>query len=154
MDTPILFTGDLALDDRGTVGFVNDFNFKDVKRFYTVTNHRLGFARDWHGHKIEFKYATVVSGAAIVAAVKIDHWENPSRDLKIYRYHMSAHKPSVLFIPKGYANNFMALAEGTKLMFFSNLTVDESKKDDFCYDTMYWNPWTIQGGKFVGGKVE
>ena len=32
--------GDLAVDDRGEVGFVNDFDFAGVKRFYTVRNHQ------------------------------------------------------------------------------------------------------------------
>ena len=31
--------GDVAVDDRGEVGFVNDFDFAGVKRFYAVRNH-------------------------------------------------------------------------------------------------------------------
>ena len=33
-EQPVLMKGGLAVDDRGEVGFVNDFDFKEVKRFY------------------------------------------------------------------------------------------------------------------------
>ena len=66
-----LITGGLAIDDRGQVSFVNDFSFDKVKRFYTVSNHRQGFVRAWHGHKKESKYILVVQGAALVGTVKI-----------------------------------------------------------------------------------
>ena len=48
-----LLEGGLAVDDRGTVSFVNGFDFRGVKRFYTVTNHRAGFVRAWHAHRHE-----------------------------------------------------------------------------------------------------
>ena len=40
MDEPKLIAGNIGIDDRGEVGFVNDFDFAGVKRFYTVRNHR------------------------------------------------------------------------------------------------------------------
>ena len=40
--------GAVHVDDRGEVGFVNDFDFDGVKRFYTIRNHRVGFVRAWH----------------------------------------------------------------------------------------------------------
>lgn len=140
---PIFIEGSLTVDDRGEVGFVNGFDMRDVKRFYTVTNHKVGFVRAWHGHKKESKYVTVVDGAAIVAAVKIDNWKKPSKDLKVHRFILSSKKPAVLFIPKGYANGFMTLKKDTKLLFFSTATLEESRKDDIRYDAYYWNPWEI-----------
>ena len=140
---PVLMEGGLSIDDRGELGFVNEFDMHSVRRFYTVCNHKAGFVRAWHAHKKEEKYVTVVNGAAIVAAVCIDNWESPSKELHIYRYVLSAQKPAVLFIPKGYANGFMTLREDTKLMFFSTLMLDESQGDDIRYDAYYWNPWEI-----------
>ena len=55
-----ILDGGIATDDRGCVRFVNDFNFKGVKRFYQVENHRQGFIRAWHGHKKEGKYVYTV----------------------------------------------------------------------------------------------
>lgn len=143
MATPQLFEGGLGIDDRGEVGFVNDFNFDGVKRFYWVTNHRSGFIRAWHAHKREAKYVTVVQGAALVGAVEIDDWDKPSKDNKVWRYVLSDSKPSVVFIPAGYANGFMSLTAETKLIFFSSSSLEETHGDDIRYDAYYWNPWKI-----------
>tara|TARA_B100000686_G_C16369610_1_gene751877 strand:+ start:262 stop:726 length:465 start_codon:yes stop_codon:yes gene_type:complete len=140
---PNLLVGDLSVDDRGEVGFVNDFDMKSVKRFYSVSNHRAGMVRAWHAHKKEKKFVTVVNGAAIIAAVCIDNWQKPSKDLQIFRYVLSAKKPTVLFIPNGYANGFLTLTEDSKLIFFSSATLEESMCDDFRYKADYWNPWDI-----------
>jgi len=140
---PTLVEGQIRLDDRGSVSFVNDFDFHGVKRSYLVSNHRAGFVRAWHAHRKEAKYVTVVQGAAVVAAVKIDNWEAPSATAKVHRYVLSAANPGVLFIPAGYANGFMSLTEDAKLMFFSTSTLDESRGDDIRYDARYWNPWDV-----------
>lgn len=143
MAVPRLIEGGLAVDDRGAVGFVNDFDFAGVKRFYTVTNHKPGFVRAWHAHRHEAKYVTVLRGSAIVGVVKIDDWENPSKDSKVYRYVLSSHKPSVVYIPAGYANGFMSLTEDTLLIFFSTATIEESRGDDVRYDARYWDIWNV-----------
>lgn len=140
---PVLIEGGLFVDDRGDVAFVNDFDLREVRRFYTVTNHKAQFIRAWHAHKKESKYVTVVNGAAIVAAVRIDDWENPAKDSHVYRYVLSATKLAVLLIPPKFANGFMTLKEDTKLMFFSTATLEESQGDDIRYDSYYWNPWKI-----------
>ena len=143
MTVPQLIEGGLAVDDRGEVGFINDFNFDRVKRFYWVSNHRSGFIRAWHAHKREAKYVAVVQGAALIGAVEIDDWDNPSKDSKVWRYALSDHKPSVLYIPAGYANGFMSLTAETKLIFFSTSSLEETHGDDIRYDAYYWNPWEI-----------
>src|SRR5438132_65815 len=143
MTEPVLYTGNLAVDDRGEVTFVNDFDFAGVKRFYTVRNHRQGFVRAWHAHRREAKYVTVVSGAALVAAVRIDDWERPSRSLPASRLVLSAVQPMVLCIPPGYANGFMSLTEDARVMFFSTATLDESAGDDFRWDSRYWDVWSV-----------
>lgn len=143
MDEPRLIEGGLSVDDRGSVAFVNAFAFDGVKRFYVVANHRAGFVRAWHAHKLERKYVMVVAGSAIVGAVRIDNWEHPSKDLTVHRYVLSAEKPAVLYIPSGYANGFMTLTADTKLIFFSTASVEESRNDDIRYDAYYWNPWNI-----------
>lgn len=140
---PILIEGNLSIDDRGEVGFINEFNMSDIKRFYSVTNHRAKFVRAWHAHKKEDKYATVIKGSAIVAAVKIDNWDKPSKNLKVLRFVLSEKKPSLVFIPKGYANGFMTLEKNTKLIYFSTATLKESQEDDIRYNAYYWNPWQI-----------
>jgi dTDP-4-dehydrorhamnose 3,5-epimerase-like enzyme len=139
-----LHTGDLAVDDRGEVGFVNDFDFAGVKRFYTVKNHRQGFVRAWHGHRREAKYITVIEGAALVAAVEVDDWGNPSKTLSVSKYVLSAKKPKVLFIPAGFANGFMSLSADARLVFFSTSTLAESVGDDIRFDARYWDIWQVE----------
>jgi len=141
---PILMAGGIAIDDRGEVGFVNDFQFEGVKRFYTVSNHRGGFVRAWHAHRREGKYVTAVSGAAVIGAVRVDDWDNPSRDLPVKRFVISANKPVVVYIPPGYANGFMSLTDDLKLMFFSTSTLAESAGDDIRFDSRYWDIWRVE----------
>jgi len=143
MRQPKLIEGGLATDDRGEVGFINDFDFRRVKRFYCVKNRKAGFIRAWHGHKKEAKYVTVIQGSALIGAVKINNWDNPSKGSKVWKYIISASKPSIFYIPAGYANGFMSLTKDAKLIFFSTCSVEESKKDDFRFDARYWNPWQV-----------
>ena len=144
MDEPKLIAGNIGIDDRGEVGFVNDFDFAGVKRFYTVRNHRRGFVRAWHAHRREAKYVTATSGAALVGVVPIDDWEHPSKDLPVLRFVLSAHKPSVLYIPTGYANGFMSLTGDAMLMFFSTSTLEQSKGDDIRFPARYWDIWSAE----------
>ena len=136
--------GGKAFDDRGSLTFINDLDLSQFKRFYIVENHTRGFIRAWHGHKKEAKAVVVVSGAALVAAVKVDNWDSPSKNLQIERVVLSAEKPGALLIPAGYANGFMTLTESAKVMFFSTSSLEESAGDDFRFDARLWNPWNIE----------
>lgn len=136
--------GGVAFDDRGSVSFVNDFNFPDVKRFYLVKNHNTGFIRAWHGHKKEAKYVFVSSGSILLAAVKIDNWQQPSKDAALQKFILTGNSPSVLYIPPGYANGFRTLTADAQVMFFSTSTLEESKDDDIRFRHDYWNPWDIE----------
>jgi dTDP-4-dehydrorhamnose 3,5-epimerase-like enzyme len=141
---PELLRGGLAVDDRGEVGFVNEFAFDDVKRFYTVSNHAVGFVRAWHGHQHEAKYVLAVSGAALVCCVEVDDWESPSPALEVKRFVLSARTPAVLRVPEGYANGFMTLTPDAKLMFFSTSTLEESLGDDVRFPARLWDPWQVE----------
>tara|TARA_Y100000310_G_scaffold338470_1_gene428202 strand:+ start:1764 stop:2180 length:417 start_codon:yes stop_codon:yes gene_type:complete len=126
--------GDSFIDDRGAIRFVNDFDFSDIKRFYQVENHKKGFIRAWHAHDREGKYVYVAKGTALVGAVNTETEE-------VNKFVLSSQKPSVLFIPPGYANGFKNLEEGTIILFFSTSTIEESKGDDTRYDWDKWNIW-------------
>jgi dTDP-4-dehydrorhamnose 3,5-epimerase-like enzyme len=141
---PRLIRGGLAVDDRGQVSFVNDFDFEGVKRFYAVENHTRGFIRAWHAHKKEAKYVMVVRGAALIGAVEIDDWDHPSKDAQVHRHVLSEASPAVLFVPAGYANGFMSLTADTKILFFSTSPLEESAGDDIRYDARHWDPWTVE----------
>jgi dTDP-4-dehydrorhamnose 3,5-epimerase-like enzyme len=144
VDEPSLLRGALAVDDRGEVGFVNDFDFAGIRRFYTVHNHQSGFVRAWHGHRREAKYVMAAAGAALVCAVRVDDWSSPARDAKVHRYVLSERTPAIVRIPPGYANGFMSLTDDAKLVFFSTATLAESHDDDVRFDARYWDPWRVE----------
>ena len=75
--------------------------------------------------------------------VKIDNWDKPTYASKVEKYILSSNKPSILYIPKGYANGFMNLTKDTKIMFLSTSTLEESKGDDYRFGYNYWNIWNI-----------
>jgi dTDP-4-dehydrorhamnose 3,5-epimerase len=135
--------GKLAVDDRGSVSFVNGASIQGFVRFYIVRNHSARFIRAWHGHQRERKLVTAASGAAIVCCVKVDNWDHPSAELPVNRYVLSAASPSALYIPPGYANGAMSLTDGTTLCYFSNASVDDSATDDFRFPARHWNPWDV-----------
>ena len=129
--------GGVAVDDRGQLSFVNDFDFTDVKRFYMVENHQLGFIRAWHGHKKEGKYVFVPNGAILIGCVNLETEE-------IDKFVLSSSKSQVLYIPPGYANGFMNLQNNTKVMFFSTSTLEDSLGDDIRFEWDKWNIWHIE----------
>jgi dTDP-4-dehydrorhamnose 3,5-epimerase len=86
---------------------------------------------------------TVVQGAAVIAAVPIDNWDKPSRDARVSCYVLSDRKPSVLYIPPGYANGFMSLSADARIMVYSTSTLQESQGDDVRYDARYWDVWQV-----------
>lgn len=138
-----LIKAGVAVDERGQVQFCNSFDMKEIQRFYIVSNHQPQFIRAWHGHKKEGKYAFVITGAAIFAAVKIDNWDSPAKDLPVQRFVLSEKNPGILKIPAGFAHGFNTLLPGTKVMFFSTSSLEESSGDDYRYEYNYWNPWEV-----------
>ena len=101
--------GGISVDDRGELLFCNDFDMDGIRRFYQVSNHSSNFIRAWHAHKYEAKYVYVITGATLLAVVKIDNWDEPSKDLEMERFVLSEKKPGLLFIPAGYAHGYKIL---------------------------------------------
>jgi nucleoside-diphosphate-sugar epimerase/dTDP-4-dehydrorhamnose 3,5-epimerase-like enzyme len=141
-----LIPGGIAVDDRGSLTFANDFNFYGVKRFYQVFNFSTSTVRAFHGHLKEAKYVYVAKGSAIVAAVKLDNIESPSKSQPVKRYVLSEKNPQILFIPPGYANGFKPLEQDTGILFFSTSSLEESKGDDYRFPIDYWGSgvWEVE----------
>jgi dTDP-4-dehydrorhamnose 3,5-epimerase-like enzyme len=129
-----LLNGGISIDDRGSVRFVNEFDFKNVKRFYQVSNHTKGFIRAWHGHKKEGKYVYVTSGSALIGVVnmKTDQME---------KFILSDKMPKILWIPPGYFNGFKSLEENTNIVFFSTSSLQDSMEDDIREPYDKWDIW-------------
>ncbi len=140
-DKPHLINGGIHIDARGEIYHVNKFNFSDVKRFYIVSNKSTAIIRACQGHKVEQKYFFVVKGTYLICAVKIDNWQNPSRDLKPTKFIMDEKNPAILCIPPGYANGIKVLEKHSKLIIYSNLNLEESSKDIYRFESTLWYNW-------------
>tara|TARA_Y100000310_G_scaffold274808_1_gene291057 strand:+ start:173 stop:625 length:453 start_codon:yes stop_codon:yes gene_type:complete len=142
-----IINGGVAVDDRGSVKFVNDFNFDGVKRFYQIENHQRGFIRAWHGHRREGKYVYVAKGSALVGAVNLPCDDDPEYQIilpDLKKFVLSSQTPKVLWIPWGHANGFMTLEENTIIQFFSTRTLEESLDDDIRFPYNKWDIWSIE----------
>jgi dTDP-4-dehydrorhamnose 3,5-epimerase len=126
-----LVRGDLAVDDRGIVSFVNDFRFEKIKRFYVIENHDMQRLRGWKGHRKEAKYFFAVCGTVIVAAVNLETNE-------INQVVLSSRKPAVLHVPPGHANGIKMMTDDAKLIVFSTLSLEESLKDEIRFPSEQW----------------
>lgn len=135
MENLKLISGGISVDDRGSVRFVNDFDFKNVKRFYHVENHSRGFIRAWHGHKKEGKYVYVSSGTALIGVVNMD-------SEKMEKFILSSKTPKILYIPPNNFNGFKSLEENTTILFFSTSTLEESLGDDIREQHDKWDIWS------------
>ena len=136
----VILDGAVATDDRGCVRYVNDFDFSRVKRFYQVENHKRGFIRAWHGHKKEAKYVYVPKGTAVIGVVKLP-LSSTSESHNPEKFILSANKPQILYIPKGFANGAMTLEENTIIQYFSTSSLEESIGDDIRFAHNKWDIW-------------
>ena len=48
---PKIIQGGKFSDQRGSISYVNDFNFTDIERFYIISNSKENPVRAWQGHK-------------------------------------------------------------------------------------------------------
>lgn len=137
-EQPTIIKGGNFTDHRGSMRFVNDFRFEKVKRFYLIKHPDTSFIRAWQGHQFEKKYFYPISGSFVVAWVKIDNFDNPSRDL-IPEYHiLSAKNSEIISIPKGYANGLKALESNSEILIFSDMDLEESVNEKIRFPSDWW----------------
>ncbi len=134
---PEILRGGVAVDDRGTLSYLNVAPLANYVRMYLVENFTTDTIRAFHGHKLEEKAALVVSGSAIVVVAKLD--ANGGLEAESDERHvLSARIPALLRIPAGYANGFRALEPNTKILFFSSTTIEQAKTDDYRFTWDYF----------------
>jgi dTDP-4-dehydrorhamnose 3,5-epimerase len=80
-----------------------------------------------------------------VCAVHVDRPDAPNKENKVHRFVLSEKQPSILFIPKEYANGIKALEPNTRILFFSDTSLEKSKNDDYRIPYDYWgkNIWVV-----------
>ncbi|MEP3209497.1 MAG: sugar epimerase [Maribacter sp.] len=111
----------------------------EIVRMYEILPSDTTTIRGWQGHKKEKKWFYCNSGSFIMNLIPVDNFDAPSKSLHPQKYVLEAHNPSVLEISGGYASGFKAQEENSKLIVFSNLSLEESKSDDFRFPVDYWS---------------
>lgn len=135
---PKIIKGGQFSDHRGTISYVNDFDFEDIERFYIISNSKENPIRAWQGHKLDAKNFYCISGSFKIHFVRIDNWENPSKDLMVETVFVSDSDSKIIHIPSGYANAIESLEENSKLISFSTLPLANVSDDDVRYPSDYW----------------
>lgn len=138
-DRPRLIEGGLHVDVRGSVAFVNDFDFEGVDRFYVVRSHRSHEPRGWVGHRREQKRFFVVQGTSLIAVVRPDEWQSPASGLPVERFTLSAAKPQILCVPPGYATGSINLTADALLLVFSSGKIEDAQADDYRFPIDTWS---------------
>jgi len=136
-----LIEGGKHSDERGTIAFINDFDLTNIVRFYRISHPSISIVRAWQGHQKESKWFHCNRGSFLIKLMKIDNWEEPSRDLVPQVFELKSSQSQVLYIPPGYASGFKALEKDSSILVFSDLTTEESKEDDFRFEKNYWFNW-------------
>lgn len=128
----------MARDGRGQIRFVNDFDMKNVKRFYIIANANTGLVRGWRGHRAEKRWFYTLSGRFAIDLVKIDDWERASNDLPVEKCILAESDQQVLCVPEGYATAFQALEEHSELLVFADSGIETINDDDFTWPQSYF----------------
>ena len=134
---PSLILGETFKDHRGTIQFNNYFDMDPIKRIYTIQNIDKSYIRAWQGHKIEQRWFLAVLGEFKIKLIKIDDWENPSKNLKKQIFNLSDKSYQILQIPNGYVSSIQSLKDSSKLLVMSNYSVNEIN-DEYRYPINYF----------------
>jgi dTDP-4-dehydrorhamnose 3,5-epimerase-like enzyme len=121
-EDPKIINAATAVDDRGRLTFCNDFELHGVKRFYTVTNHRAGFVRAWHGHRLHSTYLWPMAGVWFASTMDMTAPEVRPLTWTLTR-------DTILHVPSGWFNGHKNLTSGV-LGVFSTATIGAVQNDD------------------------
>ena len=135
---PHLIQGGRQMDTRGSVSFVNGFDFKGVDRFYWIQAGQPNILRGWVRHQREHKWFSVIRGEALIAVVRPDSWASPRRDLAVARFSLVAASPQVLHVPPGHATGSVQFSSEAILMIFSSGRIEDTANDDFRFPVDCW----------------
>lgn len=134
---PRIIKGNSFSDERGKISFNNEFNAVEVKRIYFIENYSIDFLRGWQGHQIEQRWFMCTKGSFEIKVIKIDNWENPSKDLQVKVYQINSEDSAVLHVPKGHITSIQSLENESKLMAMSDYHLGEIK-DEYRFDLEYF----------------
>jgi dTDP-4-dehydrorhamnose 3,5-epimerase-like enzyme len=131
--------GAIHNDERGKLVFFNEFSMDVIKRFYEINPSNTSIIRAWQGHLIESKWFYCSEGSLVINLITLDEKGSLRPDLGAERFELESNTPLILKVPKGFASGFKALEEQSKLLVFSDATLETSKADDFRFPETHYN---------------
>ena len=137
-DRAFTIAGGVHIDGRGSVSFVNQFDFRGVDRFYWVTASQENLRRGWIGHQRERKWFTVVHGEVTVAVVRLDSFDSPRRDLPLWYFKLSSSSPQILHVPPGHATASVHKSADAVLTVFSSGKISDTPSDCLRWAIDFW----------------
>lgn len=138
MNKVSILKGGKFTNEKGTIKFANEFDFKGIKRFYAIELPKRNLIRAFHGHFKESKSVFVTSGSLLLCVVKLDDKKNPSKKNKVKKIILDSQNPQIVNVPAGFANGIMSLEKNTQVIFYSNKSVKDSEADDYRFPEDYW----------------
>nr|WP_299067430.1 sugar epimerase [uncultured Allomuricauda sp.] len=138
-DVVQLIKGEIFEDERGKLSFANTFDMSEIVRFYEIAPKNQQIIRAWQGHELEKKWFNCLSGSFIINIIKVDSFDNPSDYLAPTRMELNSYTAEILAVPGGFATGIKATSKDSRLQVFSNLGLNESKKDDFRFPLEKWS---------------
>ena len=133
-----LIKGSVFVDERGSIKYNNKFNMDLVKRIYVISNSDKNFVRAWQGHKIEKRWFSAVKGDFIIKVIKIDNWENPSKNIVAEVFKLSSSLLDILEVESGHVTSIQSLKDDGQLLVFADYEFNEIK-DEYRYEKKYFN---------------
>ena len=131
--------GKVHKDERGTLIHFNDFDMNQIKRFYIIEPSDSSVIRAWQGHRIETKWFFCIKGKFLLKVFTPDDWKEPTSNSEFYSYVLNEDDPVVIKVSGGNVNGFQALESDSMLIVYSDVSLEESKKDDYRFSLSQLN---------------
>jgi len=135
--SPTLISGGSQVDNRGSIKYNNDFDATLIKRIYLIENVDTIFVRCWQGHRIEQRWFTAVAGRFKIELIKVDDWENPSKELEKITFEISDKNVRVLHVPGGYISSIQSMIKSSVLLAMSDYKLNEIQ-DEYKFSQNYF----------------
>lgn len=82
-----------------------------------------------------------MSGSFCLAWVKVDCWENPNLEIVADYAILRTEDSKIIAIPSGFANGIKALEANSKIIIYSDMSLEHSVNEKIRYPKHYWLDW-------------
>jgi len=136
-----LIKGDVHIDTRGILRYVNEKKPGIYRRFYLITHPDVKTVRAWQGHKKEEKAFYAINGGFTIAVVNPDSIESPADDEKPVFFQLTEENKNFLRVPGGNYTGIKAIGPNATLLVLSSMGIEDSKADDYRQPADKWVDW-------------